>query len=70
MAVNLDPFHMQQGWVQVPLGDWGLDPAGYWVDDLLSGESYHWRGEWNYVRMDPGFRPAHVLRIRRDTAPQ
>ncbi|MCL4847513.1 MAG: DUF3416 domain-containing protein [Acidobacteria bacterium] len=70
VAVNIDPFNMQQGWVQVPIGHWGLDPAGYWVDDLLSGESYHWRGEWNYVRMDPGFRAAHVLRIRRDTAPQ
>jgi starch synthase (maltosyl-transferring) len=47
----------------VPVADWGLDPVRYQVDDLLNGEQYHWRGEWNYVRLDPGYRPAHVLRV-------
>ncbi len=63
VVVNLDPFNTQHAMVRVPVTEWGLDPQHYQVDDLLSGEHYHWRGEWNYVRLDPGFRPAHVLRV-------
>jgi starch synthase (maltosyl-transferring) len=63
MAVNLDPFQMQHGWVQVPVATWGLKPAGYVAEDLLSGERYFWHGDWNYVRLDPGYRAGHVLRI-------
>ena len=62
-VVNLDPFNMQHGWVQVPVADWRLDAATYVVEDLLTGEHYHWRGEWNYVRLDPGFRAGHILRV-------
>jgi starch synthase (maltosyl-transferring) len=62
--VNVDPFNTQQGWVQVPAADWKLDADGYVVEDLLSGERYHWRNEWNYVRLDPRHhRAAHVLRV-------
>jgi starch synthase (maltosyl-transferring) len=64
VAVNLDPFHMQHGWVHVPVAAWGLRPEGYVADDLLSGERFFWHGEWNYVRLDPGYRSGHVLRIR------
>jgi len=64
VVVNLDPANMQHGWVQVPLWDWGLPPdATYEVVDQLSGERYAWRGEWNYVRLDPGHLPAHVLTV-------
>ena len=67
VVVNLDPFETRHAMVQVPVADWGLDPQHYQVDDLLSGEHYHWRGEWNYVRLDPGFRAAHVLREAGET---
>jgi starch synthase (maltosyl-transferring) len=63
MVVNLNPFDTQHAMVHVPVETWHLDPNGYRVDDLLSGEHYFWRGHWNYVRLDPGFRPAHVLRV-------
>ena len=33
------------------------------VLDLLSGERYFWRGEWNYVRLDPQSRVAHILHV-------
>jgi starch synthase (maltosyl-transferring) len=64
VVVNLDPRSMQHGWVQVPLAALGL-PANetYEVQDLLDGEHYTWRGEWNYVRLDPGIRPAHILKL-------
>jgi starch synthase (maltosyl-transferring) len=65
MVVNLDPFNMQHGFIRVPLADWGLAPdAGVEVVDLLSGERYLWRGEWNYVRLDPPGRVAHILHVQ------
>jgi starch synthase (maltosyl-transferring) len=62
-VVNLDPFHTQHGWVQVPAREWLLEERGYWVEDLVSGERYHWRGEWNYVRLDPGYGNSHILLV-------
>jgi starch synthase (maltosyl-transferring) len=58
---------MQHGWVQVPLVALGL-PANetYEVEDLLDGERYTWRGEWHYVRLEPGIRPAHILKLTSD----
>jgi len=57
--VNTDPHHLQHGWVRLPM------PAGrlssYLVHDLLDDARYTWRGEWNYVRLDPGERVAHVF---------
>ena len=65
MVVNLDPFSMQHGFIRLPLADWGLPPHGaVSVLDLLSGERYFWRGEWNYVRLDPDLRVAHVMEVR------
>jgi len=62
VVVNLDPFHMQHGHVRLPLAEWGLQPeARIEARDLLSGETYMWRGEWNYVRLDPPSRVAHVI---------
>ena len=64
MVVNLDPFHMQHGFIQLPIAAWGIPPhATIAVRDLLSGERYYWRGEWNYVRLDPQARVAHLLHV-------
>jgi starch synthase (maltosyl-transferring) len=65
VVVNLDPVHMQHGFIQLPLAEWGLAPhATIEVQDLLSDERYYWRGEWNYVRLDPQAHVAHVLQVR------
>jgi len=65
VVVNLDPANMQHGFVQLPLVDWGITPhAIVEVIDLLSSERYFWRGEWNYVRLDPQDRVAHVLHVQ------
>ena len=65
MVVNLDPFNMQHGFVQLPLDDWGLTPTdSLEVYDLLSDERYFWRGESNYVRLDPQLRVAHILHVQ------
>jgi starch synthase (maltosyl-transferring) len=66
VVVNVDPEHMQHGWIRAPLADWGFAP-GDTVDvvDLLTEERYSWRGEWNYVRLDPADRVAHILTFPR-----
>jgi starch synthase (maltosyl-transferring) len=66
MIVNLDPFHPQAGWVDVPAHEWGVGwDAPYLVHDLLSGERYTWHGNHNWVRLDPALQPAHILRVER-----
>ena len=37
------------------------------VHDELTGETYHW-GRTNYVRLDPGRAPAHVLHVQQSSA--
>jgi starch synthase (maltosyl-transferring) len=65
VAVNLDPFRVQEARLRVPLELFGIDHAqSYLVDDLLSGEKYIWQGEWNSVRLDPETAPARIFRIR------
>jgi starch synthase (maltosyl-transferring) len=63
VVVNLDPHHMQHGWVRVDTPP----PGPYVVRDLLDDVEYVWRGEWNYVRLDPGVRQGHVFAIERET---
>jgi starch synthase (maltosyl-transferring) len=70
MVVNLDPRHMQHGFVRLPLSDWGLTPdATVEMRDLLWNERYFWRGEWNYVRLDPDGRAAHLLHVQVPSLP-
>src|SRR5262245_6227190 len=62
VVVNTDPHWMQHGWVQLPIWEMGISPsASYSVEDLLDGARYTWRGEWNYVRLDPAERVAHIF---------
>ena len=63
-VVNLDMYWPQAGWLEVPANEWGI-PADqpYVVHDLLSDQRYTWRGNWNWIRLDPNVTPAHVLRV-------
>ncbi len=64
-VVNLDPNFTQGGHVMLDLGEFGLaDNAEYQVCDLLTGQSYVWRGARNYVQLNPHAMPAHVLQVR------
>jgi starch synthase (maltosyl-transferring) len=70
IVVNLDPHHMQHGFVQLPLIDWGLSTESQVeVIDLISSERYYWRGEWNYVRLDPEARVGHILHVQLSSLP-
>lgn len=64
IVVNLDPHATQSARVNVPLQAWGFDTEKpYQVHDLLSDKQYVWRGEWNYVELNPDVCPAHIFRL-------
>jgi starch synthase (maltosyl-transferring) len=70
VVVNLDPVHMQHGHITLPLADWKIEPGTVIeAHDLLSDETYMWRGGSNYVRLDPATRVAHVIAITIGTPP-
>jgi starch synthase (maltosyl-transferring) len=65
VVANTDPHHLQHGHVQVPISELGIPPGRpYVVEDLLDDARYTWRGEWNYVRLDPSERTSHIFVIR------
>lgn len=65
MVVNLDPFHTHSGWLELPLAELGIpEDQTYQVHDLLSDSRFLWRGSRNYVELNPGVMPAHILRVR------
>ncbi len=69
VVANLDPHHVQSGYVELPLGELGLDAGRpYQLHDLLSGARYLWHGARNFVALDPQRSPAHVFRLRRHVA--
>ncbi len=64
VVVNLDPFLVQAGWVDLDLDVLGLAPDDtFEVYDLLADHSYSWRGSRNYVALRPAEAPAHVFRV-------
>ncbi|WP_114780616.1 alpha-1,4-glucan--maltose-1-phosphate maltosyltransferase [Botryobacter ruber] len=64
MVVNLDPHHVQSGWIQVPLHLFGIaQDQQYIMHDLLTEYRYTWTGEWNYVELRPYEMPVHVFRV-------
>ncbi|WP_426568590.1 alpha-1,4-glucan--maltose-1-phosphate maltosyltransferase [Streptomyces canus] len=70
VVVNLDPHHTQEATVSLDMPQLGLDwHESVPVRDQLTGETYYW-GRANYVRLEPGTRPAHVLTVLRPSNPQ
>ena len=65
IVVNLDPHGARETkvWLDMPaLGfDWH---ETFSAQDEISGQTFRW-GHGNYVRLDPGVEPAHVLSVRR-----
>ncbi len=63
-VVNLDPRNTRSGWLRFPLERFGLEHThGFRAEDLLSGRTFEWDGEWNYVELNPEQMPAHIFRI-------
>ncbi|NTW74980.1 MAG: alpha-1,4-glucan--maltose-1-phosphate maltosyltransferase [Chlorobiaceae bacterium] len=63
-VVNLDHRNTQGGWMRFPLELFDLPHTQtFTVEDLLSGNSYSWNGEWNFIELNPNHSPAHIFRV-------
>ena len=68
VVVNLDPFHTQSGWVNVPMRYLRMDSTQpYLVHDLLGDDKYIWQGERNFVELNPQALPANIFRVKKRT---
>jgi starch synthase (maltosyl-transferring) len=68
VVANLDPRHVQSGWLGLPLQDLGVEPGqSFQVHDLLTDQRFVWESEHNFVELNPHVVPAHVFRIRHRT---
>ena len=66
VVINLDPYHVQAGFVDLPLEKLGIElDHPYQANDLLTGARYIWSGRRNYVELRPENVPGHILQIRR-----
>lgn len=63
IIISLDPYYSQQGSVQVPLHELNV-PHGrlLQMNDLLTGSTYNWHSEWNYIELHPTL-PFHIFKI-------
>lgn len=65
IIVNLDPFHAQSGWLELPLEAMGLArERPFEVHDLWSDSHFLWFGPRNFIELDPQDSPAQILQIR------
>jgi len=60
-VVSIDPYQPQEGLAVVP-GHLGL-PFTFTAHDLLSDQRFGWQIGPNYIRLEPGIRQAHVIRV-------
>ncbi len=64
ICVNMDPFHEQEGPVEIPIEELGLgNHAGFRCEDLLSGPRGVWRGRHHHLKLDPRELPAAILHL-------
>jgi starch synthase (maltosyl-transferring) len=65
MIVSLEPYHTVQGWVKLPLYDFGVH-HGHQLEmqDLITGSTYHWNSEWCFVELNPGM-PFHLFKVNK-----
>lgn len=65
IIISLDQYYSQQGTVQLPLSDLGIS-NGHKVSvlDLITGSSYNWYNEWNFVELHPTL-PFHIFKLNK-----
>ena len=63
VVINLDDNFKQSGYTRFDAEKFGKKAGTTKVNDLLNGESYEWKTDWNYVELDPQILPAHIFEI-------
>jgi starch synthase (maltosyl-transferring) len=63
VVCTTNPHQWQEATTSLDLPALGLEwDTGFRVRDLLNRDEYSW-GQYNYVRLDPHYRPAHVFEV-------
>ena len=62
MIVSLDSHHTSKGMVKLPIDKIGTHNIQ--ITDLITGNSYSWDNEWNYVEL-PSELPFHLFKIHK-----
>lgn len=62
MVVSLDNYNKTQAVVRIPIEKIGNKPIT--ITDLITGNSYIWDKEWNFVELNPEL-PFHLFKINR-----
>ena len=63
---NMDMDNAQEGMVELDMGKLGLaSDAFFFLKDLITDESFVWRGNKNFVRLDPAKAPGHLLVLKK-----
>ena len=65
IIISLDHYYSQKGEIRLPLSSLGIN-AGHrvQVSDLVTGSSYNWHQEWNYVELHPTL-PFHIFLLNK-----
>jgi len=66
VVISLDDFNSQSGSLQLPLHDLNIDLGNHHlqVQDLITGNSYNWFNEWNYIELSPSL-PFHIFKLHK-----
>jgi starch synthase (maltosyl-transferring) len=62
MIVSLDAFHTAKAMVKLPVKELGSQAIS--ISDLITGNTYLWDKEWNYVELSPEL-PFHLFKIQK-----
>ena len=63
---NMDMDHVQEGIVELDMAKLGLqNDSFFFLKDIVTGESYVWRGNKNYVKLDPAKAPGHMFVVKK-----
>jgi starch synthase (maltosyl-transferring) len=63
VAVTLDPHGVQECDFEIPLWEWQLPDGGaLFVEDLLTGQNFVWRGKIQRLRLEPE-APYRIWRV-------
>lgn len=63
IIINLDVYNRQSAWVNIPSEILQRYTLPLFVSDQLHEEEYTWPQDWNYVELDPYYKPAHIFLI-------